>query len=102
MQSEIKDVVGKCTTCNKYAVKQQRETTLHELPTHPWQIVSLNPLQHSSKGFILSINRYSDFWEIDIHSSLLGQVTKKHCKSQPNWVISDQPVFPAFFCGLGF
>ena len=43
MQAEIKDFVSSCTTCNKYAHEQQKETMmLHELPTRAWQIVSMN------------------------------------------------------------
>lgn len=108
MQSKIKDFVGKCTTCNKYVVKQQREIMmLHELPTCPWQMVSLDPFQHSGKDYLLLVNHYSDFWEIDIHPDLSGDTIINHCKaqfarySQPKWVISDQPPVSAFCCELG-
>ncbi|KAJ8290613.1 hypothetical protein GJAV_G00015280 [Gymnothorax javanicus] len=103
MQSEIKDYVSKCSTCNEYAIEQQKETMLsHELPTNPWQIVSLNLFQHSGKDFLLVVDHYSDFWEIDVLPDLSAETTIKRCKAQfarygqPDRVISDNG--PQFAC----
>ncbi|KAJ8371210.1 hypothetical protein SKAU_G00112380 [Synaphobranchus kaupii] len=103
MQSEIKDFVSKCTTCNEYAIEQQKETLLsHELPTRPWQIVSLDLFQHSGKDFLLLVDHYSDFWEIDVLPDLSAETTIKRCKAQfarygqPDRVISDNG--PQFAC----
>jgi hypothetical protein len=96
MQSEIKDYVSKCTICNEYAIEQQRETMMsHELPMCPWQIVSLDLFQHSGKDFLLVVDHYSDFWEIDLLPDLSAETTIKRCKAQfarygqPDRVISD-------------
>lgn len=96
MQSEIKDYVSKCTICNEYATEQQRETMMsHELPMRPWQIVSLDLFQHSGKDFLLVVDHYSDFWEIDLLPDLSAETTIKCCKAQfarygqPDRVISD-------------
>uniref|UniRef100_A0A8C7DZQ6 Gypsy retrotransposon integrase-like protein 1 n=1 Tax=Oncorhynchus kisutch TaxID=8019 RepID=A0A8C7DZQ6_ONCKI len=95
MQSEIKDYVSKCTICNEYAIEQQRETMMsHELPMRPWQIVSLDLFQHSGKDFLLVVDHYSDFWEIDL-PDFSAETTIKRCKAQfarygqPDRVISD-------------
>uniref|UniRef100_A0A673W9M9 Gypsy retrotransposon integrase-like protein 1 n=1 Tax=Salmo trutta TaxID=8032 RepID=A0A673W9M9_SALTR len=96
MQSEIKGYVSKCTICNEYATEQQRETMMsHELPIRPWQIVSLDLFQHSGKDFLLVVDHYSDFWEIDLLPDLSAETTIKRCKAQfarygqPDRVISD-------------
>lgn len=96
MQGEIKDFVSKCATCNEFAIQQQKETMMtHELPTRPWQIVSLDLFQHSGKDFLLLVDHYSDFWEIDLLPDLSAETTIKRCKAQfarygqPDRVISD-------------
>lgn len=103
MQGDIKDFVSKCTTCNEYAVEQQKETMLsHELPTRPWQIVSLDLFQHSGKDFLMLVDHYSDYWEIDVLPDLSAETTIKRCKAQfarygqPDRVITDNG--PQFAC----
>lgn len=83
MQGDIKDFVSKCTTCNEYAVEQQKETMLsHELPTRPWQIMSIDLFRHSGKDFLMLVDHYSDFWEIDILPDLSAETMIKRCKVQ--------------------
>lgn len=97
MQCEIKDFVSKCTTCNEYATQQQQKETMlsYELPTRPWQIVSLCLFQLNGKDFLMLVDHYSDFWEMDVLPDLSVETMIKRCKAQftrygqPDRVISD-------------
>ncbi|KAL2078306.1 hypothetical protein ACEWY4_025991 [Coilia grayii] len=96
MRADILDFVGKCTVCNGYAVQQQKESKMsHELPTRPWQIVSTDLFQQNGKDFLVMVDHYSDFWEIDLLPDLSAETTIKRCKAQfarhgqPDRLISD-------------
>ena len=61
MHAEIKDVVSSCTTLNKYAHEQQKETMMsYKLPTRAWQIISMDLFLLSVTEYLL-IDHYSDF-----------------------------------------
>ena len=67
MQGEIKDYVQQCSVCNEYAHEQQKETMMsHPLPTRPWQLVSMDLFSYARQDFLLMVDHYSDFWEIDL------------------------------------
>lgn len=96
MQGEIKDFVQQCSVCNEYAHEQQKETMMsHPLPTRPWQIVSMDLFNHAGKDFLLVVDHYSDFWEVDLLPDLSAETTVLRCKAQfarhgiPDRVISD-------------
>lgn len=105
MQAEIKDFVSNCTTCNEYAHEQQKETMMsHELPTRAWQIVSMDLFSHRQKDYLLIVDHYSDFWEIELLPDLSAETVIKRCKAQfarqgqPDKVITDNgPQFTAQF-----
>lgn len=105
MQAEIKDFVSACSTCNEYAHKQQKETMLsHELPTRPWQVVSMDLFTHRQKDYLLIVDHYYDFWEIELLPDLSAVTVIKRCKSQfarhgqPDRVITDNgPQFGSLF-----
>ena len=110
MQAEIKDFVSACSTCNEYAHKQQKESMLsHELPIRPWQIVSMDLFTHRQKEYLLIVDHYSDFWEIELLPDLSADTIIKCCKSQfarhgqPDKVILDNgPQFGSQFKRFAF
>ncbi|KAJ8006345.1 hypothetical protein DPEC_G00134270 [Dallia pectoralis] len=96
MQGEIKDFVQQCSVCNEYAHEQQKETMMsHPLPKRPWQIVSMDLFNHAGKDFLLVVDHYSDFWEVDLLPDLSAETTILRCKAQfarhgiPDRVICD-------------
>ncbi|KAI4894807.1 hypothetical protein NFI96_015293, partial [Prochilodus magdalenae] len=105
MQAEIKDFVSACSTCNEYAHQQQKESMLsHEVPNRPWQILSMDLFSHRQKDYLLVVDHYSDFWEIDLLPDLSAETVIKRCKAQfarhgqPDKVITDNgPQFTAQF-----
>ncbi|KAJ8405582.1 hypothetical protein AAFF_G00315620 [Aldrovandia affinis] len=105
MQTEIKDFVSTCSTCNVYAHNQQKETMLsHDLPTRPWQILSMDMFTHRQKDYLLIVDHYSDFWEIELLPDMSAETVIKRCKAQfarhgqPERVITDNgPQFTSQF-----
>lgn len=101
----MKDFVSSWSTCNEYAHEQQKETMMsHELPTRAWQIVSMDLFSHRQKDYLLIVDHYSDFWEIELLPDLSAETVIKRCKvqfagqGQPDKVITDNgPQFTAQF-----
>ena len=109
MQGEIKDFVGQCATCNEFAHNQQKETMMsHPLPKRPWQIVSMDLFNYAGKDFLLIVDHFSDFWEIEHLPDLSAETTIKRCKAQfarygqPDRVITDCGLFRQFAQHWGF
>ncbi|KAJ8393363.1 hypothetical protein AAFF_G00060850 [Aldrovandia affinis] len=104
-KTEIKDFVSTCSTCNVYAHNQQKETMLsHDLPTRPWQILSMDMFTHRQKDYLLIVDHYSDFWEIELLPDMSAETVIKRCKAQfarhgqPERVITDNgPQFTSQF-----
>uniref|UniRef100_A0A1A8Q4A2 Gypsy retrotransposon integrase-like protein 1 n=1 Tax=Nothobranchius rachovii TaxID=451742 RepID=A0A1A8Q4A2_9TELE len=96
MHGEVRDYVSQCSTCNEYSHEQQRETMMsHALPRRPWQIVSMDLFRQAGKDFLLMVDHYSDFWEIELLPDLAAETTVLRCKAQfaqhglPDRVITD-------------
>uniref|UniRef100_A0A8C5QG74 Gypsy retrotransposon integrase-like protein 1 n=1 Tax=Leptobrachium leishanense TaxID=445787 RepID=A0A8C5QG74_9ANUR len=103
LQNEIKDFVSHCSACNEYAQARQKEPVMsHVLPTRPWQIVSMDLLNYAGQDFLLIVDHYSDFWEIELLPDLSADTTIRRCKvqfalyGQLHRVISDNG--PQFAC----
>lgn len=90
MQGEIKDYVQHCSMCN---VKKTMMS--HLLPTRPWLLVSRDLFNHAGQDFLLVVDHYLDFWEIDLLPDLSVQTMVQRCKAQftcygiPDQVISN-------------
>ena len=83
MQGEIKDYVQQCSVCNEYAHEQQKETMMsHPLPACPWQLVSLDLFSYARQDFLLMVNHYSDFWEINLLLDLSAETAIRRFKAQ--------------------
>lgn len=103
MKWEIKDFVANCPACNEYAHNQQKETMMsHDIPVRPWQIVSMDLYAYGGKEFLIMVDHYSDYWEIDQLPDLTGDTVITRCKvqfaryGQPDKVITDNG--PQFAC----
>ncbi|XP_034095415.1 uncharacterized protein K02A2.6-like [Gymnodraco acuticeps] len=103
MRTEIKDYVSNCSACNEYARAQQKESLMsHDIPTRPWQTVSMDTFSYAGQDFIVLVDHYSDFWEIDLLPDLSADTLITRCKSQfarygqPDKVLTDNG--PQFAC----
>ncbi len=66
MTSEIKEYVSKCEICRKYENANQRETLMtHEVPEWPWQKIGVDEMELNGKHYLITVDYFSNFWEID-------------------------------------
>ncbi len=105
LRGEIKDYLANCSACNEFAHKQQREMMMsHEIPVRPWQIVSIDLYAYGGREFLIIVDHYSDYWEIDQLPDLTADTVITRCKvqfaryGQPDQVITDNG--PQFACEL--
>ncbi|XP_055590629.1 uncharacterized protein K02A2.6-like [Uranotaenia lowii] len=85
MSSQIKDVVQQCTICAKYAPSQSNPPMLsHDIPVHPFQLVSMDVFFAEYKGakrnFLITVDHYSDFFELNILKDLTPDSVIASCK----------------------
>ncbi|XP_055612508.1 uncharacterized protein K02A2.6-like [Uranotaenia lowii] len=100
MSSQIKDVVKQCVTCAKYAASQPNPTMMtHCIPVYPFQLVSMDVFQAEYNGikrkFLVTVDHYSDFFELDLLKDLTPESVISICKQnfarhgKPQRVLSD-------------
>lgn len=82
---QIKSKIKNCETCLKYAPNQQNPPMMsHEIPTQPWERISMDVMETAigdkKKRFLITVDHYSDFFEIDELNDLSARATIKICK----------------------
>ena len=104
MQAEVKEKVTQCSTCNAFQAKQQKEPMLsHDIPSRPWSIVSQDLFTYKNEDYLITVDHYSDFWEVDkitgdTTAATIVKCTKIHFTryGRPDKVITDNgPQFVA-------
>ena len=66
MNDKITDVVNKCAVCQSARNRQQREPLKpSEIPEGPWRVVAADLLQCVDSKFLVVVDYYSDFIEIE-------------------------------------
>ena len=82
MASAIRHLANQCTTCNDYAVKQQKEPLIStEVPSRPWSIVAQDLFTLNRKSYLITVDFYSDFWELDALPDTSGETIVAHTKA---------------------
>ena len=96
INSQIEDICKNCTTCAQHARQHPREPLKpYPVPTLPWQLVSQDLFTLNGSAYLITVDHYSDFYELDrlpsIQSSLVIQATKQHfsCHGVPHTLITD-------------
>lgn len=101
MRAQITEKVQSCDTCLKYSDNNPKLPMQSvEIPEHPFQIVSMDVFEITTKKgkkkkFLVTIDHYSDYFEVDQLPDLTPQSTIKICKKNfrthgiPETVISD-------------
>ncbi|XP_053698690.1 uncharacterized protein K02A2.6-like [Sabethes cyaneus] len=100
MSSQIKDVVKECSICAKYAPSQPNPPMMsHNIPVYPFQMVSMDVFQAEHRGikrkFLVTVDHYSDFFELDILKDLTPESVIFACQQnfarhgKPQRLISD-------------
>ena len=66
MNKDITEYISKCSTCNTYSSQQQKEPLIsHELPSRPWQSISADLFEFRGQNYLVTTDRYSNFFEVD-------------------------------------
>ncbi|XP_028411113.1 uncharacterized protein K02A2.6-like [Dendronephthya gigantea] len=104
MTAEIKAKVATCETCQECPMKQQQKETLmnHELAYRPWEKVAADIFTVTGKDYLIFVDYYSNFWEInrllDTKASTCIRKIKSHFARNgiPDVLVSDNgPQFSA-------
>ena len=86
MSSEIRHLASQCSTCNDYKAKQQKEPLmLSETPTTPWAIVAQDLFMLAGKSYLITVDYYSDFWELDAVADTSSETIVAHTKAHFAW-----------------
>lgn len=72
-----------CPTCAQYGVQAALEPMLsHPTRTQPWQFVSQDIFELDLKQYLITVDRYSDFYKLDpltnSQSSIFIDLTKAY------------------------
>lgn len=66
MYSDIEDYVSKCSVCNSIQNNQGKEPMIsHQIPELPWQYVACDLFECDKRDYLITVDFYSDFFEID-------------------------------------
>ena len=104
--AEIKDYLAKCDVCATFANKNQQEPLKpHELTTRPWEKVGIDIFTLDQREYLVCVDYYSNFTEIDYLQDQKAETVIHKLKMQfarhgiPDIVFSDQA---AIFTGSQF
>ena len=68
--TEIEEYISKCSVCNAYQHKQQKEPIIqHPVPARPWQFVAADLFEFHGKEYLVTMDYCSNFFEVDKLSS---------------------------------
>ena len=66
MNAEIKKSIFCCDVCRSCDTKQAKETLYpHEVPDRPWVKVAVDLFEFNSRNYLITVDYYSGFWEVD-------------------------------------
>ncbi|XP_033747087.1 uncharacterized protein K02A2.6-like [Pecten maximus] len=79
LYSDFEKHIQACKTCNTYSAENSREPMIpHETPNRPWEKVGVDLFHTAGKDYLLTVDYYSDFVEIDrLHDKKGNEVIRK-------------------------
>ncbi len=103
MNRDVEQFIYKCDICNKHPAAQGKEPLIcHEIPTRPWEKVAADLFDFEGKDFLITVDYYSGFFEVDrLHSKSASKIIKKlkaHFARHgiPDRFMSDNQPFTSF------
>ena len=87
MSSEIKEVVSQCSVCAEFQPKNHKEPMqTSKVPDRPWSRVAIDLFTLYKKEYVVLVDYYSDFVEVqeiaDTTSSTIRQFLKEQFSRQ--------------------
>ena len=79
MSAEIKQFIEMCDVCRAFDRKQPKETLIpHEVPDRPWAKVGVDLFTYRGRNYLICVDYYSSFREIDsLYKTTSGAVVQK-------------------------
>ena len=66
MNKHVKDYISKCAVCRKHDIRQGKETLMmHDIPLRPWEKIGLDLFTFDDKDYLITVDYFSNFFEID-------------------------------------
>ena len=66
MSTELKHYISTCETCCMFETAHAKESLMpHEVPDRAWQKIGIDLLTHESTDYVITVDYFSNFWEID-------------------------------------
>lgn len=103
MSAEVKQYVSMCDTCNKFPAAQKKETLMpHDMSDRPWDKVGVDLMTIKGYDYLITVDYFSNFWEIDHLPNLKASAVIRKLKAHfaryglPSILISDNG--PQFVC----
>ena len=103
MSAEAKNYISRCKTCRSLDQKQQKETIkYHDVPSRPWAKVGADLCSLNGKDYLVTVDYYSNFAEVDRLSKTTSKSVIKRLKQHfarhgiPDTLITDNG--PQFSC----
>ena len=83
MGKDIEDFISNCNVCKSYQPNQQKEPMIsHEIPTRPWEKVGCDLFDFEDKHYLVCVDYYSDYFELDRICDKKGKEVISKLKSQ--------------------
>lgn len=80
MNADISVLAKSCAACEKYKHRNSRLPMLsHEIPNLPWQVVGLDIFYHDGQSYLILVDFYSFFFEIQKLRQLTAASVKNAC-----------------------
>ena len=103
MTAKIRQLVSQCSVCNEFLQEQAKEPLMtYAIPTHLWQMVGQDLFTLDSQNYLITVDYFSDYWELDILPDTSSETIVMHTKTQfarfgiPETVLTDNgPQFRA-------
>ncbi|KAL9970142.1 hypothetical protein ACROYT_G022469 [Oculina patagonica] len=82
MSNEVRDMVGQCSACNEYQQSQCKEPLMtHEIPGCPWSRVAMDIFTLDGEDYLITVDFYSDFWEVDTLPNMTSETVIERSKA---------------------
>ena len=77
----MRELVSRCSICNTYQPKQSKEPLIsHETPTLPWSKVGVDLFVFENRTYLITVDYYSNFFEVDYLTSTTAIAVIKKLK----------------------
>ena len=82
MAGQIKEQVQNCEVCNDFLARQQKEPLMtHKIPDTPWSKVGQDLFTYGNETFLVTVDYYSDYFELDLLQDATTESVIKATKS---------------------